>query len=385
MTKRELKRQLIARARELTPEIKALAGETERSRKPLDSIISKLDDAGLLTFMVPERWGGAELDLQTQFKVVEIISSACMSTGWITAFYIGHHAFVCRFSEQAQSEVFSAGPRCLLPATTASVMKAAAVPGGWRLSGRATWGSGIMHADWVLVGGDAYDGRRVFLIPAAEVGFDDVWHMAAMAGTGSNDIVVDDVFVPQHRAELMSEFMEGTTSGAQAYANPIYRMPMLPFIFSEVIGIFTGGLNAAYGDFQDIQRKRVITHSGHATRERPNNHIQLGGAAASALAGGDLARALVSKTQNLLDNAGFTMKDRLELKALTGFTVDHCRRSINEMINRSGSSSFRSDAALQRVFRDINMVAIHAFWDWEVAYEQLGRHLVGLEPNNPLV
>jgi hypothetical protein len=55
------------------------------------------------------------------------------------------------------------------------------------------------------------------------------------------------------------------------------------------------------------------------------------------------------------------------------------------MINRAGATSFRSDAALQRFFRDINTVAIHAFWDWEVSYEQFGRHRLGLEPNNPLI
>lgn len=379
------KEELVARAKTLAPMIAEHALETEKQRKPLDHIIKAIDEAGLFTCLVPKRWGGPELGLDAQYEIIETISSACMSTGWITAFYIGHHVFASRFSEQAQSEIFANGPRCLLPATTNAMMNANEVPGGWVLSGRGTWGSGIMHADWVLVGADTSDGRRVFMIPAGEVTYEDVWHVAGMAGTGSNDIIVNEVFVPRHRSELMEPYMAGQTEGARIHANPMYRMELMPFIYSEITGVFTGGLAGAQAAYAETVKKRVITHSEQATRERPHNHIQIGGSAASVMAARELAQGILRKSEDIMREQDHSLAKRLELKALTGFTVDHCRRSLNDMVNRAGSTNFFQWAALQRYFRDLNMVAIHAFWDWEVSYEQLGRHLVGLEPNNPLV
>lgn len=377
------KEELVGRAWELVPEIAALARETEQARKPLDRVIARMDEAGLFTALTPKRWGGPELGLDTQLEIVEAISSACMSTGWIAAFYIGHHIFASRFSEQAQGEVFANGPRCLLPASTSAMMTAKTVAGGWELTGKATWGSGIMHADWVMVGGICDDGARVFLLPVTDVACEDVWHVAGMAGTGSNDIVLDGVFVPAHRALRQEDFMAGT--GAAIHANPMYRAPLMPLIYSEIIGIFSGGLLGAQRAFAETIRKRVITHTGQTTVERPQAHIQIGQSFASLDAARELARSIVRRTETLIETGDSSLDTRLELKALTGFTADLCRRAVNDMINRGGSSMFLSDRPLQRFFRDMNMIAIHAHWDCEIGFEQLGRHYVGLEPSNPLV
>ncbi|MGE4409045.1 MAG: hypothetical protein EP321_00265 [Sphingomonadales bacterium] len=376
---------LVERARALAPEIAALARETEQARKPLDSVIRKLDEAGLFTPLTPRRWGGPELGLDTQLEIVEIISSACMSTGWVTAFYIGHHIFACRFSEQAQAEIFADGPRCLLPASTSAMMTVKTVPGGWELSGKATWGSGIMHADWVMVGGVAEDGARTFLLPARDVICQDVWHVAGMAGTGSNDIVADKVFVPSHRSELYTDFLDGTTEGARIHDNPMYRGPLMPLIYSEIIGIFSGGLKGAQTNFAETIKKRVITHTGQTVNERPQAHIQVGQSFAALDVAQQLARTIVHRTQELIATGDNALEKRIALKALTGFVTDHCRRSVNEMINRGGSSMFLNERPLQRFFRDINMVAVHAHWDCEIGYEQLGRNFVGLPPTNPLL
>lgn len=379
------KEELLERARALAPEIGAVARETEQARKPLDSVIRKMDEAGLFTALTPRRWGGPELGLDTQLEIVEIISSACMSTGWITAFYIGHHIFACRFSEEAQAEVFANGPRCLLPASFNLLMDAKPVDGGWRLTGKATWGSGVMHADWVMVGGHPEDGNRVFLLPVKDVTVKDVWHVAGMAGTGSNDIYVEDVFVPAHRAVRQEEFIMGATEGAQKLGNPMYTAPIMPLIYSEIIGIFSGGLRGAQTNFAETIKNRIRAVTAQIAAERPTTHIDIGQSFATLDAVEELARSVVRRTQALAASGDRSLAPRLELKALTGLTANLCRQAVNEMINRGGSSMFLSERPLQRFFRDINMIAIHAHWDCEIGYEQLGRNFIGLEPNNPLV
>lgn len=87
----DLANELIGRARELKPVIAARAAAAELNRAPLDETIADLDDAGFLQMLTPKRYGGYELHIDTLVAVSRIISSACASTGWVTAFYIGHN------------------------------------------------------------------------------------------------------------------------------------------------------------------------------------------------------------------------------------------------------------------------------------------------------
>lgn len=375
----------IERARALAPFIAERALSAEKERKPDDEVIRRLDEAGIFTILVPKRWGGPELGLNAQLEIVEVISSACMSTGWITAFYIGHHLFACRMSERAQEEMFANGPRCLLPATSASLMDLRKVPGGWIVNGKGTWGSGIVHGDWAMIAGLTEEGLRSCVIPVSDLTYDDVWHMAGMAATGSNDIVAKDVFVPDHRTELHAKVMSGEAPGCSLHTNPMYSMALMSFIYAEIIGVFSGGLIGAQASFADFMKNRGIVRTPNGTVERANNHIHLGRSAANVIAVKELARNIVRISNEMIAAREYPLSQRLELKALTGVAVDLCCQAVNEMVNKGGAFNFREDAPLQRFFRDINMVATHAFWSSEIGYEQLGRDLTGLAPNNPLV
>ena len=157
--------ELIARACALAPAIRERAAETAALRKPHDDTIRDLIDAEILQMVVPARWGGSEASLSAVYDVIRTISMACPSTGWIAAFYIMHNTYVAKFSERAQEELFGAKGYVLLPSASAPNMSAHQVEGGWQVSGRAIWGSGIMHADWVMMAGEASDGPRAFLMP----------------------------------------------------------------------------------------------------------------------------------------------------------------------------------------------------------------------------
>ncbi len=129
--------ELIERARALAPGIAARAAETEALRRPHDESIRELIEAGIIQMFVPKRWGGSEASLSTMMEVVEIISAACPSTGWIAAFYISHNIYVAKFPEETQEELYGPTGYTLLPAASAPDMKARKVEGGWIVSGRA--------------------------------------------------------------------------------------------------------------------------------------------------------------------------------------------------------------------------------------------------------
>lgn len=377
--------EAVARAHSLAPKIAARAQETEQLRRPHDETIKEIIDAELLSILTPKRWGGHELGLDTHRAVVEIISGACMSTGWTVAFYMGHCLFATKYSEKAQAEFFAERPYILAPATIAPTLRVTQVDGGWTVSGRVPWGTGIMHADWIMPTGIDTDGQmQFFAIPIEDAVVNDVWHMAGMAGTGSNDIVFEDVFVPDYRAVAGAQVFAGETEGALLHDNPLYHVPLAPFILCETMPVFSGALRGATDAFEAITRRRVSTYSGAAMKDNRYAHIKLGEAGIDALIAERLVADQIRQTQALIGTT-FGIDDRIRLKTQAAGIVEHCRNAINDMAHNGGASSFALDVPLQRFFRDINVLSTHAFWSWEVVRELGGRHALGLEPNTPML
>lgn len=377
--------QLLNRARDLAPAIAARASESEALRKPHDATIAALVDAEIIQMLVPAKWDAPESDLPTMFAVVEEISAACVSTGWIASFYINHNVYAAKFSERSQQEIFGARGFTLMPGANAPTMKATRADGGWRVTGRASWGSGVMHADWVYVSGLTEEGPRAFALPFADIRVEDVWHMTGMAGTGSNDIVIEDAFVPDHRVTNGAEFRAGPTAGSALHANPLYSMPQLPLAYCTVVGVLSGGLKGMMHAYRDIVGKRVRNFSGSVVKDQQHAHVALGDLELRTMIAHDLARGLIEKVNAILHSRPFTLEDRVALKGHLAFVSQHVRDSANAIMAAAGASSFHLDQPIQRYWRDLNTVCSHAFWDWDTTRELVGRQQLGLEPNHPLV
>lgn len=377
--------ELIQRAREIAPRIRARAAEAAVRRKPHDDSIQELIETGIVQMFVPKRWGGAEASLSTALEVIEIISEACPSTGWIAAFYIMHNIYVPKFPERAHEELFGKKGYVLLPAASAPNMKARKVDGGWELSGLALWGSGVMHADWVMIGGMAEDGQqRGFLLPVAQVQVEDNWHFAGMSGTGSNDYVATNVFVPDHCSAAMGEFYEGPTAGSRLYDNPLYSIPFFVLVYCTFAPVIVGCLKGALRAYEETVERRVRNFTGAVVKEQQHAQIMLGEFQIATRAADELARAVYGHAAEILAGRPFTVDERLKLKGLTAFISKHSRETVNAMMGASGASSFHNDQALQRIWRDLNTVSVHAFVDWDATRELHGKHHLGLPLTYPL-
>lgn len=375
------KEALLERVNALLPAIAARSKESEEQRKPHDDSIQELIDAEVMQILVPKRFGGHELHLDTMTAVARAVSSACMSTGWVTTFYVGHNWMLTKFSEQVQAEVFAHRPFALIPIQPSPTVEVKKVSGGYEVSGRQAYASGIMHADWLVIAQAGSEDARACVVPVEDVQVDDVWFMSGMAGTGSNDVVIDGVFVPEYRTIPTMHLFEAIPS---IHENPLYTMPLLPFIFTEVMGVYVGGLEGATAAYDAYVKSKVTTWGGDVLAQKQATHINLGGAYARTQAVGVLLERLIEDTQALVAQQSFTLDARLDLKLRACFIANACRDGMNEMKARSGTKSFASDAPLQRYFRDLNTLATHAFLDWEVGRELFGRHRLGLEPNSPL-
>ena len=373
---------LLERVVALLPGITARAHQVEINRRPHDETIKELVEADIMRMLVPKRFGGHELGLATLAALSRTLGQACMSTAWVTSFYLGHNWILTKFPEKGQQEFFADKPYTMAPLQPSPGLKIKPVAGGYEVSGRSNYSSGIMHADWVILAKSGGSDARAFVLRKDEIEVEDVWFMSGMAGTGSNDVIANEVFVPEHRTLDCATLYNTTES---IYTNPVYHIPLVPFLYCESMGVYVGGLTGATRAYEDIVRKKMRAHIGDKFAERATVHVSLGEAHGRMQACNELFDNLIKNTQSAAEASGFDVEKRLELKLRTGFISDLCRQSVNEMMSRSGTSAFRSEAPLQCFFRDLNALATHAFIEREAAFELWGRQRLGLAPNSPLI
>lgn len=382
--------ELVRRTTALKPLLAAHAEECERLRRPVDSVWNAIRATGCFYHFVPRAFGGLEFDIDTFIDAMLPLAEGCASTGWVTAFCVEHNWMAAQFPRGFQEETFAgAFPYIVAPGATAPPGVAEPVDGGYRLTGRWKWGTGVMHADWVMVVGNVpgeTPPRPLFCaVPAADVRVIDTWHVDGMSGTGSNDIAVDGLFVPEHRVMNMAEMRAGRAPGAMIHANPVYHMPMTPFLaITAAIGA-VGAARSAAEHFKTRIGKRVMHGTTTSQIEKPAAHMKLGEATVLASSAEALLREVgranleLGKRDRLASPA-----ERIALRAQVALAMDMCKRATRLICDASGSSAHMLDNPIQRAMRDVTVMASHVVYDYDGATELHGRAILGLEPNSPI-
>lgn len=380
---------LVDRLRALAPLAAAHAREAERARRPADVVWNALRRSGLFYLLVPKRFGGLEFDIETFIDAILPIARGCASTAWLASFCVEHNWMLGHFPLAAQEEIFGISPYIIAPATTSPPGRAMAVPGGFRLSGQWKWGTGVMNADWIMTTGLLADTSPpalfMFVFPASEARVLDTWHVDGMAATGSNDIAVDDLFVPTHRAARWDGIREGRSEGSKVHDNPIFRAPVLPFLgMTALIPAVGAALNAV-----ELYRLQLSQRAAFGTdvkmAERPAAQIRLARADQRARSAEIILRATAAEIIALgRANAATDVVARGRLRAQLSYAMGLCREAIQIVAEGAGSSAHHLDNPIQRALRDVNVMASHVVFDDDQAAEQHGRLMLGLQPNSPL-
>jgi 3-hydroxy-9,10-secoandrosta-1,3,5(10)-triene-9,17-dione monooxygenase len=381
--------ELVERARRLAPVFADRAQQTEDNRALLDENVRELIDCGVLATMTPRVYGGYEQDVDVMSRILRIISAACPSTGWVSAFYMGAPWRLNIFSEQAQREVFATKPYMLNSGQAAPVRETRRVPGGYRITGQAAWSSGSVHAEWIIFGGLVREEGKppepmTFLVPRRETTLIDTWFSSGMRGTGSNDMRVDDVFVPEYRAASLKEVLAGTTVGQAAHTNPMYRRPFIPFCMCELVPVVVGITRGAADAFVQRTRDRQGTISGVKAAAKQLPQVRMAQALASAEAAEKLLDAYLVEFMGQQAQQ-VSLVERAQMKLRAAYIVDLCRGAVNDMARGFGGDGFRTASPLQRYFRDVNMLSVHAFIDFDTAAESFGRLTLGQSVDDPLL
>ena len=268
---------LIARAHAMIPTLKERARACTAGRDVPAQTIADLHEAGFFRILQPKRWGGFEMHPNTFFAVQRALAEGCMSTGWMFG-VVGCHPYeLALFDERAQAEVWAENSATLASSSYQPVGKVTPVEGGFRLSGRWGFSTGSAHCQWVILGamvppaqpGAAAD-MRAFLLPRADYAIDtDAWHVFGLQGTGSHDIIVEDVFVPEYRTHRAIDGFLCDNPGQKTNPAPLYTLPWAQVFMRSVSTAAFGGARAAITAAIDIAQSRVSTNTGKASKDDP--------------------------------------------------------------------------------------------------------------------
>jgi len=382
-------RDLIESASQLAPLLAHHAAEAERMRQPHDEVIRRLREAGIFEMMVPRCYGGLEFDLDTFLEVGLALAEGDASMAWVTCFYIEHNWMLCQFPESFQKSLYAHRSHWLAPASIAPGGVARPTDGGFRLSGRWKWGTGIVHAEWVLVNAIVEDPSspdpaiRLFALPRDAVSMDDTWHVDGMVATGSHDIVIDDAVVPEDRTVDLFAMTSGTAPGARCHAGPLYRTPMIPILALTAAMPALGQARAAIRTFRERLTERVLYGTaGVKQSDKPAAQMRLARADVEVQQVELAMRAVVAQIMALRDRA--TLLDRARWTATLALGVDQCKRILQSISEASGASAHFLDNPLQRSLRDVSVIACHVVFDLDQRLEIYGRALLGRDPEGPV-
>lgn len=243
---------------DLLPTLRKRAQETEDLRRLPDATVAELQEIGFFKLLQPSQWGGYEAAPTTFYEAVRRLGSACGSTGWVASIIGVHNWHLALFDQQAQEEVWGDDTNVRVSSSYAPMGAGVVTDAGdgYLVNGSWNWSSGCDHATWAFLGGPVIkDGRPVdfgsFLIPRTEYRIDDVWNVVGLRGTGSNTVVVKDVFVPKHRFLSYKKMNDQTAGGYQTNTAPVYKMPwgtMHPTtITAPIMGMAYGAYDACRG------------------------------------------------------------------------------------------------------------------------------------------
>ncbi len=376
---------LLASVEDVRETVLASADESERIGTLAPVAVEAMRDAGLFTLKLPEVLGGAEADPVTQIEVIEALSYFDAAAGWclmIGATAIGQPgAFT---GDEAIAQIFG-GARIPTGATsTAQRGVATRVDGGYVLTGRWPFASGVRHAEWMSAGatvenpGEGEPSRLSMVFPVEEGHIHDNWHVTGLEGSGSNDISATDVFVPESFAWESAEW-KPKRGGA------IYRMGRPGFVANEHSGVALGIAQRALDEIVGLAPKTKRGNppvSSLADREAFRADVAKSDfrlRAARALAHDVFERAFQIATQGQVPDDSMQSEMRAASAYVTQVSVDVATTAFRY----AGGSAIHRSNILQRCLRNINAAAQH-FMVSDTALENYGATLLDAREITPM-
>lgn len=369
-------------------EINRRSQEIELARQMPEDLAARMAQDGLFRMLVPEQYGGLQCHPQVFFDTLEQLARADGAVGWCAMIASTTGMLSASLPKEWANTIYTSNPNVITVGVTAPIGKAQPTSSGLKVSGRWPFGSGSQVADWICGGCMVLENAKprvnkhglpepvLVFFEAQEVTIHDTWETSGLRGTGSHDIEVTELTVPEGRWVILGKRAKIDT--------PLYRFPTFGLLALGVSAVSIGIAQRAIDEFIDLAGGKTPTGSSRALVNRPLVQRDL----AIAVAKLDATRAL---TRTYIDQAwqAASSDGRLsqELKANLRLAASNNAWSAVEIVDAlyhaGGGTSIYTKSKLQQCFRDVHIPTQHIMVG-QPTFEVVGKVKLGLDPKQPL-
>ncbi len=351
---------MLRNIQDLQPLFRQNAAQARQERKVPAENIQALQDAGFFLALQPRIWGGHELNPQDFFRMQMAIAEACMSTAWAAGIVAVHAFQIALMDCRAQQDVWEKDIHTRISSSYAPMGKVEPVDDGFRFSGRWGWSSGCDHCTWALLGGLLPDGSyRTFLVPRSDYVIEDTWHSMGLQGTGSNDIVVTDAFVPDYRTHKQTDGFQGTNPGVSEQSATLYHLPWAQLFIRVVSTPAIGAARDALSLYTELVKGKA---SGDVTKLAGDTGTQARIASAhNAIA--EMTTVMLANFDAMMEalasGGGIDLQSRILYRYQASLVIDRCIAVVDDLFSSAGGSSVFAGSDIQQRFLDIHTARAH--------------------------
>jgi alkylation response protein AidB-like acyl-CoA dehydrogenase len=376
--------EILAAVQQLAPIIEAEKRAFDRDRQLPEHVVSAMHEVGLFHLWLPRELGGPALNLRDAARVLEAVAQIDGAPSWCACIATTYSRLGAFLPRHVASKIF-VEDRAIVGGTFVCG-RADVVEGGYRLTGRMPYSSGIRHCHWAVGGGSVFkDGiprmmangaqeTRTMLYPSSQIEVLDTWDVGGLRGTGSHDCVVNNLFVPDEQTVL--EHGQSTDCAGGFYRIPPYTTYPVS-IAAVLLGIARNALNLFYG----LATAKVPRSGSRRVCEDESVQTAIGRAEGALRS----ARAFLFEITEELDSASeagdkISIKQRMMLRLACAQVAAAAKETVQIVYDAAGGSSVYEANGIQRCFRDLYAATQHVQVQ-TVNFKWVGQVAMGLEPS----
>ncbi len=371
-------------AHELAEKVAANADQIDIDRQIPTELTNELADKGFFRLLLPKSLGGAQLAHSDFLKILEIFAAEDGSTAWCINQNNVFSTNSLRMPQGIAEEIYAEARAVVTNGPPDSSARAVPCDGGYKLSGRWNFSSGITHASWIAALAPVLpadqepsavfvrESGRVMLIPKNDVKFVDFWPVHGLRGTASFSFEVEDLFIPEERTY--------SPTNQPREDGPVYGIPITLLFASGFSTVALGIAQASLGTAMDLAEIKIPGRASRLLQDEPTTQRIIGEAQAiwhSAKA--FLREAHASVWGSAAANKPLTVEQRIKLRLAATFGIRKSKEIVETAYELCGSNAILDTNPIQRQFQDIHVVSQH-IQGRATHLETAGQFFMGLDP-----
>lgn len=372
--------ELIERARGLTEPIRRFADHNHEHRTIHPEVIEMIKQAGLFRVLRPRRWGGFEMEPAVAADIQFALARGDHSVGWVFGVFSVHAFQMALFPDQACADVYGENDEALICSSFMPGGHAEKVEGGNLFNGRWRFASGSNHADWCFVGGHRDGSFITCLLPRSEYQLEDTWFTPGLRGTGSQDMIIENQVIPEHRIHDAVDGFNCSSPGNEVNTGWLYRLPFHQVFIRGITNASIGALEGMIDAYTGYVSNR-ITVFGSKAADDPDVREALGAALHTVH---QLKAEMRQNYQLLAEHARRGDPPPFELRLMTKLgaasVTDRCREAAQRLFECTGGHGlFEKNTPFGRQLVDMVAAKQHIAAQNHPTARNLGALTLGLE------